>query len=228
MDKNKLYSIPVPTPTASYSPVSHKNVIEHIYEQLDKHSLQAKNEQFIAGRFGQQLIGYMDINSGDSEMGMRLAFRNSYDKSMSVAFVAGSSVWICGNGMISGEFNFLRKHTGSVNHELSEKIKKTIDELEAHFNTMKAHAAEMKSIVLTKTQSAELIGRMFIEEEVITSTQMNIIKKQLEKPEYSEFKDPTLWSLYNHVTYSLKEAHPTNYINQHQDLHKFVENEFSL
>ena len=29
-------------------------------------------------------------------------------------------------------------------------------------------------------------------------------------------------------TYALKEAHPSNYINQHVNLHKFVEAEFEL
>lgn len=227
--KEELYKIPVPYATSSYSPVSHKNVIEHIYEELDKHNLSVTSESYRDSRYGQQLIGYMDLAyNNDTEMNMRLAFRNSYDKSMSIAFVAGSSVIICSNGMISGEFNFLRKHTGAVNQELSEKINLTINELEQHFIKMKQHSNTMKQIEIDKRASAELLGRMFIEEEIILSSQLNIIKSQLEKPEYNDFINPTLWSLYNHITYSLKNSHPLTYINQHQNLHKFVEKEFKL
>jgi hypothetical protein len=226
--KEELYNIPVPFSTESYSPVSHRNVIEHIYEQLDKHNLTIKDENFITGRYGQQLIGYMNIEHSNSELGLRLAFRNSYDKSMSVAFVAGSNVWICGNGMISGEFNFLRKHTGMVNKELDGKIITTINQLENHFNLMMRHSTTMKNIEVDSRISAELVGRMFIEDEIINSQQLNIIKKEIKESTFENFRNNSLWSLYNHITYSLKESHPLTYINQHRNLHSFVEKEFNL
>ena len=66
-------------------------------------------------------------------MGTRFAFRNSYDKSMSVATVAGANVWICENGLVKGDMQFIRKHTGSVVKELNSIIIKTIEQLEAEF-----------------------------------------------------------------------------------------------
>jgi hypothetical protein len=159
---------------------------------------------------------------------MRLAFRNSYDKSMSVAFVAGASVWICSNGMISGEIQFMRKHTGSVIQELNERIVSAIDELEQHFDLMISHSERMKSIELKKREAAELVGRMYIEEDLILPTQLSVVKKEIERPTYQDFRDDTLWSLYNHVTYSLKESHPITYIQQHKNLHQFVSDEFEL
>jgi hypothetical protein len=227
--KEELYRFSVPIATSSYTPVSHKNVIEHLYEQLDKHHMVVSKEQFNVRRYGQQLIGLMDIQySSDRELGMRLAFRNSYDKSMSVAFVAGAQAWICGNGMINGEFNFMRKHTGSVIHELDIKITDTINQLDAHFLRMVGHANIMKGITIEPRTSAELAGRLFIEKDIITSQQLNIVKKEILKPSYEDFADPTLWSFYNHTTEALKKSHPTTYINQHKSLHEFIVNEFSL
>ena len=90
-----LFNIALPEKTESYSPVSHKNILDATYEQLDRHDLRVISEGFNSNRAGTEVIGYLDINHPALEtLGMRLAFRNSYDKSMSVAFAAGSVVWI--------------------------------------------------------------------------------------------------------------------------------------
>jgi len=229
MDKLDLYNVRIPASTDSYSAVSHQNIIEAVYEQLDKRNLQVVNEKYNVAANGDKVIGYFDLNyNNNSEMGMRLAFRNSYDKSMSVAFVAGTQVWICENGCISGEIQFLRKHTGSVISELYNKINTTIEQLEDHFLRTERHSIQMKSIELPKIKAAELYGRMFMVEDIISPTQLSIVKKELNEPTHKVFEEETLWSAYNHVTFALKEAHPLNYINQHVNLHKFVEAEYQL
>ena len=85
--KEFLFNVPLPMKTYSYSPFSHKNIIEATYEQLDKYNLIVNNEFFNINGDGRKLIGGLDIIHSDvPHLGMRLAFRNSYDKSMSVAF----------------------------------------------------------------------------------------------------------------------------------------------
>lgn len=229
MKELDLYQVRVPVATDSYAPVSHRNVVEAVKEQLDIHNLKASNSWYHTARDGQQLIGYMDIKRpGYEELGLRLAFRNSYDKSMSVAFVAGAMAWICSNGMISGEMRYVRKHTGSVIQEMNEKITHSINELDAHFDRMVKHSERMKEIEIDPRVSAELAGRLFIEQDLISSQQLNIVKRELIKPSYKAFEDNNLWSFYNHVTNSLREAHPLNYISQHVNFHNFIETEFDL
>lgn len=229
MNKQDLYLVPVPSATDSYAPVSHRNVIDAVYEQLDRHNLSVKKETFNTARWGQQLIGYMDIQYDDNEeLGLRLAFRNSYDKSMSVAFVAGAQTWICSNGMISGELQFLRKHTGGVVQEMNSRITDSINELEAHFQRMLKHSYKMKERELYLSEAAELAGRLFITEDIIIPTQLNEVKRQLLNPSYKDFEEENLWSFYNHVTHSLKKSHPTTYIQQHKNFHKYIVNEFEL
>jgi hypothetical protein len=229
MKELELYQIRVPLATDSYAPVSHRNMIEAVKEQLDIHNLIVSNSYYNTARDGQQLIGYMDIKRSDNEeLGLRLAFRNSYDKSMSVAFLAGCSVFICSNGMLSGEMKYVRKHTGTVIQEMNEKITHSINELDAHFERMVKHSDRMKEIEIEPRVSAELAGRLFIEHNLVSSQQMNIIKREIAKPSYVEFVVPSLWSFYNHVTNSLREAHPLNYISQHVNFHNFIETEFEL
>ena len=130
--------------------------------------------------------------------------------------------------MVSGELQYLRRHTGTVNQELHLKINNTINQLDDHFTTMLQHSEQMKNTSLSKDEMAKLLGRMFFQENLITPTQLNIIKREFEESQFESFREDNLWSLYNHVTFSLKEAHPLTYMRQHKDFHQFVEREFQL
>jgi len=86
----------------------------------------------------------------------------------------------------------------------------------------------MKQIELTKRTKAELIGRMMIEEEFIQSTQLNIIKRELNKPTHDYGAQDSLWELYNFATFAMKEAHPGMWMQNHMDAHKFFVNESGI
>jgi len=130
--------------------------------------------------------------------------------------------------MISGEMQFLRKHTGEVVKELNTKIVNTINQLDDHFNKMVEHSQRMKEIYVDTKASAELAGRLFIEEQILNTTQLNTLRKEILEPSFDEFKNEDLWSFYNNTTYALKNSHPTNYIDNHIKLHEFVEIEYGL
>jgi hypothetical protein len=227
--EQELFEVPVPRKTESYSPVSHKSFIEAVKENLDKHHLAIANANYRVTSNGQQVIGTYDIKQeGFDELGMKLAFRNSYNKTMSAALVAGSNVWICGNGMISGEMQFMRKHTGSINSELNSRIIGSIEQLSSTFELHLKDAEAMKNIHVERTEYARLAGQLFLDEEIITATQLGIMKSELEDNTYSAFEDPTLWSFYNHATHALKTSHTLDYIDRHVRLHQFVEIEYNI
>ena len=130
--------------------------------------------------------------------------------------------------MISGELQFLRKHTGGVVQEMNSRITDSINELEAHFQRMLKHSYKMKERELYLFEAARLAGSLFITEDIITPTQLNEVKRQLLNPSYKDFEEENLWSFYNHVTHSLKKSHPTTYIQQHKNFHEYIIDEFGL
>lgn len=228
MNEQQLFEVEIPEATESYAPVSHKQIIEQVEEQVDRFGLSIKSKNYQIGRGGQKVIGMFDLETGSDTFDYRIAFRNSYDKSMSVAFVAGTSVMICSNGMVIGETQFIRKHTGTVKEELEERIVRTVGDLDRVLGKAEKHSEQMKQIELDERQIAELCGRWFMEQEIIRSSQLNVIKQQLQKPDHTEFADPTLWSLYNHATHALKKTAPELYIEKYKKLHDFVEHEYQL
>lgn len=224
-----LYDIPVPQRTSTYSPVAHRSIIEEVREQLDRHNFNVHSFRVNSSRSGHQLIGFFDMrNNSDNEIGFRLVFKNSYDKSMSVGFAAGNVVWICSNGMMAGEVAYIRRHTGNVATELKQRIEQSINQLAQHYERVAQQSLRMKEIEVSKTDAAELCGRMFMEHDIIKATQLSIIKKEFESPSFEYGHPNTLWELYNFGTHSLKTSHPMNYMRQHMDFHQFLSQEYEL
>jgi hypothetical protein len=79
----------------------------------------------------------------------------------------------------------------------------------------------MKQIEITKRIKAELIGRMMIEEQFISSTQLNIISREMNNPTHDYGASNSLWELYNYTTFSMKEIHPSMWMDNHIKAHKF-------
>jgi len=228
MKEQELFSIPVPKPTTSYAPVANENVVNEIKTQIDKLGLIITNQNYQSAQQGNIVTGIYDIQSNSSEFNYRVGFQNSYNKQRPLSFVGGTSVFICTNGMVLGDTIFMRRHTGSIVQEMRHHIKEAFHNLSKELEYSVNISRKMKSIELDPTATAELCGRLFMEQEIISSSQMNIIKSQLKNPDYAEFTDLTLWSLYNHTTHALKSTHAYEYNQKHKQLQTFVEQEFKL
>ena len=82
----------------------------------------------------------------------------------------------------------------------------------------------MKHVEIDARVTAELVGRMILEKEFIQSTQMNIIQRELKNPTFDYNSPGTLWELYQFTTFSMKEIHPSLWMNNHIDAHNFFVN----
>lgn len=227
--KDRLMAVPLPKKTDTYSPVPHKVVIETVLESLDKANIQVISEFYKLAKDGRQVEGHYQLSGGDSEMSPRLIFHNSYDKSMPLRVALGNHVIVCRNGVVRGDMgSFKRKHTGNILIEFQEDVSLSIQEAGKNFDTIKRQAARMKEIEITKRTTAELLGRMFIEDALVNATQLSIIKREIDNPSFNYGVEGTVWNTYNAVTVALREAHPAHYIKQHTDLHQFITAEYAI
>lgn len=218
-----------PKETKSYAPVPHRIVIETILEELDKANIKVVSENYISGRDGKQAEMHYQLAGGDNEMAIRLIAHNSYDKTMPLRVALGAHVFVCRNGMVVGDMGtFKRKHTGTVLEDFKQDMGLHIQKAGDTFKRMVKDRERMKEIELTKRVTAELMGRLFIEEAIVTSTQLNIIKREIENPSFNYGIEGTLWNAYNAVTVSLKDAIPSQNMKQHIELHNFIQNEYHL
>lgn len=218
--EEELCLLPIPEETNTYTPISHKEIIESIKEQLDKKGFSIRTSNYKSDASGQKLIGLYGIEHSDSELNLMMGFRNSYDKTMSAGIVLGAQVIVCENGMISGDIRVVRKHSGEANIIINTGILESINRFEEEFRTMQTDRDLMKDITLNIQQKAEALGRMYIEKGIISQTQLGAIKNEFS--DSKDFRDNTLWSFYNNITESLKSEHPSTYIEKHIKLHHFI------
>jgi len=228
--KAMLINTELPQQTRTYKPVSHEQLIDLTLESIYQAGFELQTELYSSARNGNVANGRFAIkNVADNEMQLQIGWQNSYDKSLSLKFAIGTKIFICNNGSVSGDYGaFKKKHQGEIQTFTPQAITEYIKRAGDAFQNMQKERDAMKTIEIDRRVQAELIGRMIIEEQFIESTQLNIIKRELEKPTYDYGSPNSLWELYQFTTFSMKEVHPSLWMNNHIDAHSFFVNSSNI
>lgn len=221
--KGRLFGVPVPPETRTYKPVSHRELAKITLKSIKKAGFTVAKQEYSSAKEGKIANArYVIKELSDAEMTLEIGWQNSYDKTLSLKFAIGTRIFICDNGCVSGNFGaFKKKHMGEIKEFAPTQIEEAISGAAAQFARMKDERDAMKAIKITSRQQAELIGRLFLDEKIINSTQLNIIRAELNKPTY-DYKAPnSMWELYQHTTYSMKNIHPSLWMDDHIKVHRF-------
>lgn len=221
VERNELLSYDVPVSTYSYTPISNKEIVETTLEELDKNNFYVHEEFHKSAGNGNKFVGGFIVKSGDTDMDLMFGYKNSYDKSMSAAYCVGSQIVICSNGCINGEEMLVRRHVGNANVILKNAISQGVKKLYDNYSLIKKELDTLKEIELTKKTCAELIGRMYIEENIVKANQLSILKGEIEQESYDYGVENSAYNLYQAVSHSLKKSHPISHFQDHVKLHNF-------
>lgn len=227
--KNELIPCQPTYQGTGYSAVTHREVIETIGEYLYKKNLLVKKEIYLSASNGQRAIGRLTIDAGDKECGYEISWKNSLDGSMSYGLASGTHTFICSNGSVYGDISaYKRKHTGDAKNEIIAETEKAVNLMEETMNLHIERRDRMKELQISRRTIAELVGRLHLEEEIITANQLGIIKKELENPSFDYNSANTVWEFYNHCTHAIKESSPIFWHKKHLELGTFFVNEFGI
>ena len=224
--KEYILAAEVPTKTRTYKPVSHQQLMDLTLNSIEKSGFTLDKELYSSYNEGRVANGrYTISNVADSEMQLQIGWQNSYDKTASLKFAVGTHIIVCSNGCVSGDYGaFRKKHMGSVEEFTPTAITEYIKQAGDAFRKMQLEREVLKQIELTKRDKAELLGRLFLEEQLINTMQMNIIAKEIEAPTFDYGAPDSVWELYQHTTHAMKENHPRSWISDHIKAHNFFVN----
>jgi len=227
-DSTFLKNIPLPKNTSTYSAVPHSVFLDEIKEELYKKGHVVKEERYLTANNGLIMAGKYIIENENNIMNPAIYFTNSYNKMRRAELQGGISILVCKNGAIGIDtaYRFSRKHSGTVLEDLRTNIVLTVDSLEEQFNRLKHNMEEMQQIHLSESQVAQIVGDMYINENLIKETQLSILKHEIKFSK--DFKDNTAYDLYNHCTEALKDNHPIDFDKSHIKLHAYMSDIFSL
>ena len=216
----ELKDIEMPKGTHSYVPISHYDLAMNVGSIAEKIiDKELHSQRYGIARNGQHMFGTLTYKEEDSEMGVSIGFRNSYDKSMSVGICVGAKVFVCENLMMTGEISVMRKHTGGIMEELNGLIFNVLFNSENKFTTLQEDKEEFEKVDVTNIKAWETMGRLF-GKGIINTPQISTMRREWKSPSHQEFETPNLWSLYNAGTESLKSCSPTRIMNSHIKLHR--------
>jgi hypothetical protein len=223
--KDFLVAAPLPNHGKTYTVIPHKDVIETTKTLLDNNGFRITKELYRANMNAKVAQGvYHLASTKDEEMGMMFAWTNSYDKSTRFQCAVGAFVNVCSNGMLCGDMaNYARKHTGKADHDIHTQISSQIKSADKYFDKLIDDKNNMRKIFLPKKQQAELVGRLFLDEEIIDASQVSVIKAEMKDPSYHYSADlNNAWTFYNHVTHSFKKSHPRTWMSDQVKFHEFM------
>ena len=219
----------LPTHGKTYTVIPHGYVIDQAKQELASAGLEITRSLYKCSLDGQIAQGIYHLNSAaDKDMGMMFAWSNSYNKMMKFKCAIGAQVFICMNGVVSGDLGtYKRKHTGTALADVTSSIQFQIANATHYYNNLIADKEMLKQVILSKRDQSSIIGQLYADKEILTLTQLAQVKREMGTPSHVYNADVnSAWSLYNHITLALKESHPLTFLNDHQEVHTFFVNEF--
>lgn len=230
MTEDSLRAITLPNHGGKYAVVPHGTIIDETRNQLSIAGFEIEKELYKTSLDGQIAQGVYHLKHGnDADMGLMFAWSNSYNKQMRFKCAIGAQVFICMNGVVSGDLaNYNRKHMGSSTlKDVFTTINSQISNAKTYFDNLVSDKHLLKNVILTPRDKGSILGELFANDEILTLTQVGIVKRELDKPTHTYNADAnSAWTMYNHITLALKESHPGHYIGDHQKVHKYFINKY--
>ena len=226
-----ILNAPVPQKTESYTPIPHGKVITEIDTLLANNNFNVINKTYTANLNANIMVGRYNIEYGqDNELSMMLAFMNSYNKQVTFKTALGGQVVICQNGLCLGDLGAVkRKHTGSADTYVFEQLQAILEDADSTFESLIRAKEHMKNISLSLNAMSNMLGQLFVKENLLSPTEVNIVKQEIRKPSFDYgTQNSTLWDMFNHCTHSYKEAHPSLWLKKHIELSKWISDEFEI
>ena len=219
----------LPNHGGTYAVVAHGDVIDNAKNQILGAGFTIKKEEYRMTTDGNiaQGVYYLDY-ANDSDMGMMFAWSNSYNKTMRFKCAVGAFVFICGNGVVRGDMgSYSRKHSGTALQDVIAQINHQISHAKEHYDVLLQDKQMLKNLILSPRDKGKILGELFANDEILTLTQVGIVKRELDKPTHTYNSDVnSAWTMYNHITLALNESHPSSFMKDHQRVHGYFVNAF--
>jgi hypothetical protein len=222
--RSELISVSLPEETRTYKPITHEQVMDLTLESIYQAGLTVEREEYRSGREGNVATGsYYISTGGDSEMQLKIVWQNSYDRSRPLIFGIGANVIVCTNMMMAFRAinSFKKKHTGEIQTFAPGIIPEYIKGAGEVFLGLQKDKEAMKQIPVDRRMTAEILGRLHIEKEILEPTQLNIIRRELDKPTHKYNSPGSLWELYQFTTFAIGGIHPSRWLSDHVEAHEF-------
>lgn len=189
--------------------IKHEDLLESIDSKLEERGIKKLSERLYLNHHGAGMIGYMKVQvphvQSPEGLDFCLGFKHSNDAQVALKFVVGAQVFVCSNGVVTGEHLISRLHTKGLN--LNESIDKGLDKYMIGVQGIQTFVNTLKEKELNDQNSDKILmetGRQGL----LPWSRIGLVDKEFRNPRFSEFSEKNAWSLYNAFTYTVQKSRP--------------------
>jgi hypothetical protein len=179
--------------------------VETVTSTLRDAGYEIRKEQYGVMRDGSRFFGTLDLGTPLTQ-GVTLAVgvRNSVDKSFPLGFCAGQRVFCCDNLAFRSELLVRRKHTLNGERNFVKAIAGAVTSLQTFREAEAERIRRFMRTQVTADQADALILRAY-EKGIVGAHQLARVIHEWRNPPFEEFRERTVWSLFNAFTSALRE-----------------------
>ncbi len=208
--REQLEVVPCPPPDGRWRPVPHHTVLDFAVKALDEAGYGVDKMKLGLTRDDQRFWGTLVLKSAIvSGVSLACAIASSLDKSCSLRFGYGHSVFICDNGAWRVEETIARKHTTNGVTRYQEALCLAVSKIES-FKQQEAERIRALTCRDLKDAEAESLLLRCYEAEILSPRTIHTALKEWRAPSFEEFQPRTAWSLFNSVTYAIGNRAKSN------------------
>lgn len=200
VSRGELAASLTPSPTATWKPVPHLEVLQTVEKALLQRRITITAQSHGLSHDGKRYFGLLEVLSPPgSEVHWVVGIRNSHDKAFAAGVVAGSQVLVCDNLCFSGEVCLARKHTGHIHYDLPIIAEQAVDKVRGYWFEHRQRIDAYKQKRVTDTRAHDLIVRS-VDFGAIANSYIPRVLQEWREPSHDEFRAKNLWSLQNAFT----------------------------
>jgi hypothetical protein len=222
MTRDALALVEAPAATDTHRPIPHIDLVKEIETTLALRRITIIEERFAVSPDGMKMFGLLKLETAFTDGNFAIGVRNSNDKSMRLAMVAGYSVFVCDNMAFVGEFQpVMAKHTKHV--EITDTVTLGIDRIQRHFDPIQKQVTEWKDRALPDQYAKAMLYDAFTSPKLRLPKQLlPVVDRHYFKPQYEEFAGRNMWSISNAFTSAFKELNPVRMFQDTAKLQPFL------
>ena len=221
-----LRAIKLPEETKTYAVIGHGYIIDKVREMLALKGFVVKEELYKGENKGQEAMAFMQLeNTKDPDMGMTFNWTNSYNKKLKFSCAIGGFIYDSKVPFVSSDSKsrYNRLHKGTALSETTEVIEQMIEQAEEHFDKIIEMKQKFASIEVSRKDYAKLMGLLYFDKQAISSEQINIVKREYDKPSFKCNHPGTLWSLYKTIMFAIVDQSPNQWYQQQIKINNYVQ-----
>jgi hypothetical protein len=207
VERTELNRTAPPPATDTYQPVMHGALVNMIEDGLRDHGMAFGQQSHALWRDGDaRYFGTFELlgaGVSNTEYGLMLGIRNSYDMSISAQMLLGANVFLCANMSYSAANVIGRKHTTHIMRDLPLMIQIQIEQTVVYAEQQDERFSMYRDHKITDARADRLMIEM-LRKGAIQSSKFSKMVNEWYEPARFDHGPKRAWRLFNGCTEALK------------------------